>query len=124
MENTRYAETNSVVEMAKSIEPEAADGENVGMVRFGQAAAPALVEILDGIVSSGAVREWAPSAFSRFAGRHPLWAIGTRGFPWIEVDFSEDYERAIAEILPQIDDIPAVGADPVAPPMTAGAASR
>ena len=29
--------------------------------------------------------------------------IGTRGYPWTEIDFPEDYERAIAEVLPAIE---------------------
>ena len=114
-----------VVEMGKSLEPADADGENVGMVRFGASAVPALVEILDDVVASGGLREWAPRAFSLFAERHPLWAIGTRGFPWIEVDFPEDYERAVAEILPQIDEAPALApALTVMRPAIARAASR
>jgi hypothetical protein len=66
----------------------------------------------------------APWALRAGGGKVREWAIGTRGFPGIEVNFPEDYEGAIAEILPQINGIPAVGADPVAPPMTAGVASR
>jgi choline kinase len=82
-----------VVEMGKSMEPADADGESAGMVRFGAPAVPAPVEFLDGVVASGGLREWAPRACPLSAERHPLRAIGTRGFPWIEVDFSEDYER-------------------------------
>jgi hypothetical protein len=32
-----------------------------------------------------------------------LHAIGTRAFPWTEIDFPEDYERAVREILPAIE---------------------
>jgi choline kinase len=92
-----------ILEMSKAIDPMRADGENVGMVRFDAAAVPALVELLDEAIAAGAVREWAPAAFSRFAARRALWALGTRGFPWIEIDYPEDYERAVTEILPQID---------------------
>lgn len=92
-----------ILEMSKAMDPAQADGENVGMVRFDAPAVPALVELLDEVVQSGALREWAPAAFSRFAARHALWALGTRGFPWIEIDYPEDYERAVKEILPQID---------------------
>ena len=45
----------------------------------------------------------APRAFFEFAQRRPLYAISTRGLPWIEIDFPEDYRRAMAEILPHID---------------------
>ena len=29
--------------------------------------------------------------------------VGTRGFPWTEIDFPEDYERAVREVLPAIE---------------------
>jgi choline kinase len=115
-----------IVEMAKDLPAADADGENVGMVRFGASAAPALVGILDGVVAAGAVREWAPRAFSLFAASHPLWALGTRGFPWIEVDFPDDYQRALDEILPQIEPRASAAArTPIAArPLIAGAAGR
>jgi len=91
-----------VVEMDKTLSPDA-DGENVGLARFDAAATPALVRILDRIVAGGGVREWAPRAFAALAVERPVWAIGTRGLPWIEVDFPEDYDRAVAEVLPLID---------------------
>ena len=92
-----------VVEMSKTMNPADADGENLGIVKFGPASAPRLVGILDQIVSGGGVREWAPKAFTTFAQEHPLYALGTGGYPWIEIDFPEDYQRAIREVLPAID---------------------
>jgi choline kinase len=114
-----------VVEMSKSLDPDEADGENVGMVRFGASAVPALIDILDSVVKAGGLRDWAPRAFSLFAEHHALWAIGTRGFPWIEVDFPEDYERAVTDVLPQIE-APAVGlaTRAAARSIVAGAQSR
>ena len=32
-----------------------------------------------------------------FAQEQPLYAIGTRGYPWIEIDFPDDYQRALLE---------------------------
>jgi NDP-sugar pyrophosphorylase family protein len=49
------------------------------------------------------LREWAPRAFAAFAAERPLQAIGTRGYPWIEIDFPEDYRRAIREVLPLVE---------------------
>jgi choline kinase len=112
-----------VREMSKHMDPEAADGENLGIVKFGPEGAAELVRIMDRLVAAGGVRDWAPRAFREFAQEHPLHAIGTRGFPWIEIDFPEDYQRAIREVLPQID-AAADGADPdmsrlpVLPPAT------
>ena len=58
---------------------------------------------MDRLVAAGGLRDWAPRAFREFAQERPLHAIGTRGFPWIEIDFPEDYRRAVRDVLPQID---------------------
>ena len=34
-----------------------------------------------------------------------LRAIATRGYPWIEIDFPEDYTRAVNHVLPAIEDL-------------------
>ena len=92
-----------VREMSKSMDPSTADGENLGIVKFGARGAAALVDIMDGLVTAGRLREWAPRAFSAFAQQHALFAVGTRGLPWIEIDFPEDYRRAADEVLPAIE---------------------
>ena len=102
-----------VVEMSKAMDPADADGENLGIVKFGPASAPAVIAIMDRIVAEGRLREWAPRAFSEFAQHHQLYAVGTGGRPWIEIDFPEDYQRAVRDILPAIDG-PAERAEDVA----------
>src|SRR5215218_5051386 len=92
-----------VVDMSKTMDPADADGENVGLLRFDASAAPLLVDQLEARVAAGARRDWAPRAFAAFAAERRLYAISTRGFPWIEIDFPEDYERAVRDILPEID---------------------
>jgi choline kinase len=92
-----------VVDMSKAMDAAEADGENLGIVKFGPASAPHLVRILDRIVAEGGLRDWAPKAFNEFAQQRPLHALGTHGYPWIEIDFPEDYQRAVRDILPAID---------------------
>jgi len=92
-----------VTDMSKTMDPAEADGENLGIVKFGAQGAAALVDIMDRLVDAGGLRDWAPRAFAEFAKTHPLHAIGTRGLPWIEIDFPEDYERAVRDVLPLID---------------------
>ena len=92
-----------VVDMSKTMDPSEADGENLGIVKFGPAGAATLVDIMDRLIDGGSVRDWAPRAFAEFARTNALQAIGTRGLPWIEIDFPEDYHRAIREVLPRIE---------------------
>jgi choline kinase len=103
-----------VVDMSKSMDPADADGENLGIVKFGPASAPALVDILDRIVAEGGLRDWAPKAFREFAQQRPLHAVAANGYPWIEIDFPEDYQRALRDVLPAIEGAAAERAEDVA----------
>ena len=92
-----------VVDISKQMDPAVADGENVGLVKFSPEGARRLVAEMDRLISSGDCdRDWAPRAFLEFSRRHPLHAISTNNYPWIEIDFPEDYRRAQEEIFPQI----------------------
>jgi choline kinase len=92
-----------VVDISKDMDPAEADGENVGVVKFSADGARRLIEEMDALIESGRLREWAPRAFREFAQRFPLHAISTDDYPWIEIDFPEDYRRATEEVFPQID---------------------
>lgn len=98
-----------VVDISKTMPADDADGENLGIVKFGPKSAPHLVSILDRIVAEGGLRDWAPRAFKEFAQERPLHAIGTSGHPWIEIDFPEDYRRAVRDVLPAIESARAHG---------------
>jgi len=92
-----------VLEMSKTMDPHEADGENLGVVKFGKEGARLLIDKMTALVEAGELKAWVPRAFSAFAQERPLHVIGTRGYPWIEIDFPEDYRRAVEEVLPQID---------------------
>ena len=97
----------SVAAIAKTLDPSETDGENVGVAKFGRDGAAALVGEMTGVLAEGGLREWLPRAFDRFARRRPLRVVETRGWPWTEIDFPEDYWRACAEVLPAIAGSPA-----------------
>lgn len=99
----KLSDDGLVVDISKDMEPADADGENVGIVKFSADGARQLVEDMDVLIASGRLREWAPRAFLEFAKRFPLHAISTADYPWIEIDFPEDYRRAKEEVFPQID---------------------
>lgn len=100
-----------VVDIAKTLPADEADGENVGIVKFGAAGARLLIDLMEQRVAAGGLREWAPRAFADFARQRPLFTVGTRAFPWTEIDFPEDYERAVRAVLPAIerDDVAVTG---------------
>jgi choline kinase len=92
-----------VIDIRKDMDPAEADGENVGIVKFSADGAQRLIEEMDALISRGQLKDWAPRAFREFATRFPLHAISTEDYPWIEIDFPEDYCRATEEVFPQID---------------------
>jgi choline kinase len=92
-----------VADISKGLAPDEADGENVGVARFGREGAATLVEEMEALIAANDLKAWVPRAFRHFALRRPLHVIGTRGLPWIEIDFPEDYRRAIDLVLPCID---------------------
>ena len=97
-----------VVDISKTMDASEADGENVGIVKFGADGARVLANILNDRVAAGGLRDWAPRAFGEFANVQALYAIGTRGLPWTEIDFPEDYQHAVNEVLPAIEEAEAV----------------
>jgi choline kinase len=92
-----------VIDVSKTIASDDADGENVGIARFGADGVALLVEESARIIASGTRTAWLPAAFAAFCRRRPLHAVETRGLPWIEIDFPEDYWRACSDVLPAID---------------------
>ncbi len=99
-----------VVDIAKTILPGDADGENIGIAKFGRAGAALLIDELDRMVADGRVTDWLPAAFARFCRYRPLRAVDHRGYAWIEIDSPADYRRACTQIAPALDDAPAGGA--------------
>jgi L-glutamine-phosphate cytidylyltransferase len=93
-----------VAAISKTIAPADADGENVGIAKFGAEGAAVLVEEMHRIVAAGRRSDWLPAAFDAFARRRALHAVGHRGFPWIEIDSPEDYWRACTDVAPVLDD--------------------
>ena len=92
-----------VVDIAKDLPPEDADGENVGIAKFGRDGAAVLIEEMDALVRGGRLMHWLPAAFARFCRRRTLHAVEHRGYPWIEIDSPQDYWRACTHIAPALE---------------------
>ncbi len=102
-----------VCAISKTLPDEESDAENIGIARFGADGAAVLVDQLNAIVAGGHVREWLPRAFGAFSAVRPLHAVESRGYPWIEIDFPEDYWRACGDVLPAIEAAGPAGSMPV-----------
>jgi choline kinase len=91
-----------VVDIDKNMSPRDTDGENVGIAKFGAAGARHLLSVIDELVAADHLRAWAPRAFKAFAQQNALFAVGTRGLPWTEIDTPQDYRHATEHVYPAI----------------------
>ena len=105
-----------VVAIDQALADRCSDGENVGIAKFGAAGAALLRRELETLVAGGAVRDWLPRAFDAFCRQRPLHVVDTGRYPWIEIDFPDDYRRACLEVLPAFDARPAADPPPAAAP--------
>jgi len=86
------------IDFGKDLAPWDADGENVGVLKFGARGGRRLVAHLDRLVAEHHLNAWAPAAFRALCQEWPLRVVTTDGLPWTEIDFPEDLARAQALI--------------------------
>jgi choline kinase len=91
-----------IVDIRKDLPPSKVDGENVGIAKFNAAGASRLLAIMDRLSLPARRRNWAPFVFREFARQNALYAVGTRGLPWTEIDTPDDYRRAVHQVFPAI----------------------
>lgn len=91
-----------VVDIDKRLPRRRTDGENVGIAKFSADGAGRLVSAMRELIDGDRLSSWAPRAFKEFARNSPLYAIGTRGLPWTEIDTPDDYRHGIDHIYPAI----------------------
>jgi choline kinase len=91
-----------VVDIDKRLSPQRTDGENVGIAKFSADGARELIAEMRKLVDRDSLSAWAPRAFKAFAQHQPLYAVGTRGLPWIEIDTPEDYRHGVEQVYPAI----------------------
>jgi len=91
-----------VVDIDKGLPRRRTDGENVGIVKFSADGAGRLVSAMRELVEADQLSAWAPLAFRQFARDNPLYAIGTRGLPWTEIDTPDDYRHGLEHVYPAI----------------------
>ncbi len=91
----------TVARISKSLAPDEAVGENLGLVKFGPATADAAFDILAQQQPERFRRLWLPECINHLVGRHPFRAIPIGGLPWTEIDFPDDLDRARDVIYPK-----------------------
>lgn len=92
-----------VTEINKTMDVSEAYGEFIGVAKFSENGAKQLVDTLDELVREGDLGLWVESALQRLIDKgNNIRARLTGNKPWIEIDFSEDLERARTDIYPKM----------------------
>ncbi len=94
------SENGRVVQITKKMPNELAEGEFIGIAAFKKQVIPALKAKTKQLMKEKAFDEYFESAIQRLIdeGRFDIRTVSTEGAFWAEVDFIEDYEKAVAEI--------------------------
>ncbi len=88
--------------MSKSLPPDQAQAENLGVLKFSAEGARVLFDRMEELLVAGAEKQFVPYAFDAIAEQRPLYGVPIDGLPWTEIDFVEDLLRAREEIWPRI----------------------
>ncbi len=79
-------------------------GEGVGFLKLSAEDGPVLKDALDELINEGRLDAEYEEAIDRCLDQSDMGFVKVDGLPWIEIDFTEDIERAEREILPRLEE--------------------
>lgn len=92
----------AIERISKEIDAEEADGEYIGMAKFGAGSTSLLSEALDEVISQGSFDLFYEGAIQMICGKTSIFGLSTQRLPWIEIDSPEDVKKAVLEIYPSL----------------------
>lgn len=94
------SENGRIVQITKQMPVAEAEGEFIGMAAFKKEVAPSLKEKTKQLMKEKAFTDYFESAIQRLIDEEDfqIEAVSTDGAFWAEIDFTEDYEDAVARI--------------------------
>ncbi|HNP60278.1 MAG TPA: phosphocholine cytidylyltransferase family protein [Nitrospirales bacterium] len=97
------AKTARVLTLSKTLPSDYDEaGEGVGFLKVQQQDIPALLQSVRAYVDAGALDMEYEDTLKGFFEKVPVGYEKIGGLPWIEIDFPEDIDRAVSEILPAV----------------------
>jgi len=78
-------------------------GEGVGFLKVQQSDIPSLLASVQTCIDAGQLDMEYEDALGRFFQDVPVGYEKIGGLPWVEIDFPEDIQRAVSQILPAIE---------------------
>lgn len=94
-----------VKEISKEMDPRDAQGEYIGLARFGVNSTSLISQALDTIVKQGCLSLFYENAIQMICGEVDIYGMSTERLPWIEIDTPKDIEEARIRIYPKLDAI-------------------
>ena len=88
-------ENGALVKIAKSLSPQDALGEYIGIARFSHETFLRVRQAASEMIESGETDRWYESAIERVAQKHRIGLVDIGGLPWTEVDDKHDFARAV-----------------------------
>ena len=77
-------------------------GEGVGFFRLSRHCSVRLVEIMEAMIADGLDRVEYEVALDRFMKEKVAGYVPCGDFPWTEIDFPQDVQKALSEVFPRI----------------------
>jgi choline kinase len=91
-----------IVKFGKEIDPKIANGEYIGLAKFSVEDSEIVFDCMKKLLKKGKTDIWYENAINYVLDKINAFTVHTNGLPWIEIDTPKDYEKAIAEVYPQI----------------------
>jgi len=85
---------NKITKISKDINPEAAQGEYIGIAKFSTKDAQLLFTTIEQLMDRGCVNLWYEDAINSAISKISVYPSYTDGLPWIEIDTLTGYEDA------------------------------
>ena len=92
-----------VVDIGKDLPPASARGESLGLLKFDEDGARAMVHAADALISRDKQEDaWVIEATRTVCSQLPVYGINVAGQAWAEIDFPYDLDVARREVWPAI----------------------
>jgi len=91
-----------VVDLGKDLPASSARGESLGMLKFDEDGARAIMQMADSLVREGQDNAWVIEATRAVCGEVPIYGVNVAGHPWVEIDFPYDLDVARRDVWPVI----------------------
>ena len=100
--NVRIRATGAVAAIGKDLDPSDCQAQSVQLARFDSAGARSVASEVERLVAGQRKDVFPTSAYGPLIERGELFAVEGGDLPWAEIDSVDDYNAAVATVLPRL----------------------